>query len=299
MYPLVSNKLVFIGEGNCYSYSIINIMSSTEQMVQEDIYPAGQARSACHIPRIGSMEIDLLGERPNDLILSLNPSQLLCINKITDFSSISHLDFSDYNSEYLTKSDYYLIMSIVPELEATIIGIIKENFELPNQKYSFVNSTDINGVSGVSDIDVYHKCNKLNLLINDLNNLSDLMKDICRVKSDYGKILANEEISYRRKTFLKYVIAKNDVSLKTLERDLANQHKKIVEKLAINIKKTSFPEFAEENKKYLSDYIPDLTHSSRVYKSCQSYYNRYQTVSYTSANLSRQPTMQGMNFGLM
>ncbi len=274
MYPLISNKLVFFGEGNCYSYSIINNIDND------------------------AMEIESMSDGTYDLILSLNPSQLLCINKIKDFSTISHLDFSDYNSEYLTKSNYYLIMSIIPEIETAIFSIIKDNFELPKQKYSFINTTDINGVSDTIDIEVYNKCNKLNLLINDLNNLYDLMKDISRVKSDYEKILANQEISHRRKAFLKYVVAKNDISAKNFESDLINQYKKIVEKLAINIKKTSFPEFAEQNKKFVFDYIPDLTHSSPVYKSCQSYYN-HQTVSYVSANLSRQPTMQGLNFGLM
>ncbi len=276
MYPLISNKLVFLGEENCYSYSIMNIYTD-------------------------GMEIDTLGDRTYDLLLSLNDSQVLCINKIRDFSTINHIDFTDYDSGYLTLSESFIDISSISIVEAMVINIINENFDLPSKKYNFINNGDIKGVrfSNSEDSAVYEKCYKLNLLINNLNNLYELTKNVYETKRKYEISLSNPRIVLnKREAFLSYVINMNKISIKTFQTDLFGEYKKILSVCNREIKNSNRPEFYKEISKFTSAYIPDQTYSLPVYKSCQSYHN-HQTVSYVSANLSRQPTMQGLNFGLM
>ncbi len=276
MYPLISNKLVFLGEENCYSYSIMNTYTD-------------------------GMEIDTLGDRTYDLILSLNDSQVLCINKIRDFSTINHIDFTDYDLGYLKLSDSFIDISSISIIEAMVINNIIKNFDLPTKKYNFINNSDIKGVSysNSEDSDVYKNCYKLNLLINNLNNLDELVTNFYQTKREYDIILSNPSVvPNKRETFLSYVININKISIKNFQADLFGEYKKILYSCNRKIKHSHRPEFVKEYSKFTSVYIPDQTYSLPVYKSCQSYHN-HQTVSYVSANLSRQPTMQGLNFGLM
>ncbi len=271
MYTTISNKLVFIGEQNCYIYSIVNCTES-------------------------GYDSDFDNSQDHRIIISLNDEQLLVINKITSFDSIDFdkvsftTDSSCFTELYIDSSDMHM--------EAYVIALVNFYYSetFTTGKFTFLSAiTDIKGIDYITmnDRDAKDKFIMLNLLINELNNIYDL------VKNNYSYMKCEDiksSTSVRKEIFLKYVLDKYNFD--NIKSELSCQYKNLLKKITIEINQSVRPDFLNEFSKLNEDYYSDDVYSSTVYKSSQSYYS-HSTVSFVSASLSRQSVSQGLNFGTM
>lgn len=271
MYTTVSNKPVFIGEENCYIYSVVNCAEF-------------------------GYDSDLDNSQDHDIVISLNDKQLLIIDKVTSFDSIN-IDKISFTTDSSRFTELYIDITEM-HMEAYVISLVNYYYSetFPTRKFTFISAiTDIKGVDYITmnDQDTKDKFIVLNLLINELNNIYDM------VKNNYSYIKysdINPSISIRREIFLKYVLEK--YKFNNIKSELSCQYKNLLKKITIEINQSIRPDFLNEFSKLNEDYYSDDVYSSTVYKSSQSY-SSHSTVSFVSANLSRQSVSQGLNFGTM